>query len=86
MLLKFFSVAVLVVGSAYAEASCNAVNERDARKFVCADGTIQSIVLVDGQVVIRTYSPETKTWSESRFPAADGISIDTVSISVRQGG
>lgn len=88
LLLKAVAVvgAVLSLGSLHAEASCRGVNEGDIRKFVCSDGTIQNISLVDGQIVIKTYNPETKSWSENRFPAADGITLDTVSISVRQGG
>ncbi|MBM3383230.1 MAG: hypothetical protein FJY29_12465 [Betaproteobacteria bacterium] len=86
MWMKLFMVAVVSLGSAYAEASCRGLNEGNIRKFVCSDGTVQNISLVDGQIVIKTYNPETKTWSESRFPAADGITLDTVSISVRQGG
>lgn len=87
MWIKFLTIlSVLVSGSAYASAQCRALKEAGGHKFLCSDGSIQKVSLLGGQIVIKTYNPETKSWSESRFPASEGISLDTVNISVRQGG
>ncbi len=87
---KLFTAAValflVVFVSAQAEASCRGISEGDIKKFVCSDGTIQNISMANGFIIVRTYNPESKTWSEARFPAADGVNLETVSISVQQGG
>lgn len=86
---KLFTAAVavlVVIVSAQAEANCRGISEGDIKKFVCSDGTIQNISMANGFIIVRTYNPESKTWSEARFPAADGVNLETVSISVQQGG
>lgn len=83
---KFLAVLTLAAFSFQAEANCIAKNEGQFRKFVCADGTIQKIAIQDGQVVILTFSPETKKWSESSFPAPYGTTLDALSVSLNQGG
>lgn len=86
MWLKFFVMLSLAGVSLQAYGQCREANEGLTKKFVCADGTVQKVTIVDKQVVVFTYSPETKSWSETRFPAPDGATNWNTRISVREGG
>jgi len=82
-------VAVAAVTACFAFdalAACQQTHSDAGKRFVCADGTIQLIALHDQQVVIRTYNPDTKSWSEQRFPAIDGLTLDQVNIAIQSSG
>lgn len=78
--------AVAALTSHGAFASCQQTRTDTGKRFVCADGTIQLIALQSEHVVIRTYNPDTKSWSEQRFPAIDGLTLDQVSIAIQSSG
>jgi hypothetical protein len=84
-----FAVVVAVVISLKAGesfATCQQTRSETGRKFVCADGTIQLIELRAHKVFIRTYNPDTKSWSEQTFPAIDGLTLDQVSVAIQSSG
>lgn len=74
--------ALSMIIPAMAEANCTEVRLRNERQFRCPDGTVQSVMLVQEQLIIRTFNPEDKKWSETRTPAPMGVSIDALNVSV----
>lgn len=88
--MKFFmrllTFAVTVVASFNAFAACKQTASTQEKKFLCSDGTIQLISLEDQHVVIKTFNPETQSWSEQRFPAIEGLSLDQVSVAIQSNG
>lgn len=83
-----FRVAIVAFSFAAfdAYAACQQTQSLEGKKFVCADGTVQLIALRGEEVVIKTYSPESRSWSEQRFPAIDGVSLEQISIAVQSSG
>lgn len=84
--LLFLVVTVVSHAAGQAHASCRATPVVEGKKFVCADGTIQLISLEQSEVIIKTFNPESRSWSEQRFPAIDGLSLEQVSVAVQASG
>lgn len=69
-------------GEAEAQQSCKVFNLGYERQFNCSDGTIKKISIMNEQLVVRTFNPESKAWNESRFPIVAGMTLDSINISV----
>jgi hypothetical protein len=82
--LKAATVGLLIAFSGLAEASgaCKQHNSDNQKQFSCADGTIKKISVDNEQLVIKTYHPESKSWTEDRFPVSSGLSLDSMNLSV----
>ena len=70
--------------SLQAEANCFSRIEGKFKRFVCSDGTVQKVSIENEQIVVKTYSPESRKWSEVRFPAPVGATVDTVNVSFQE--
>lgn len=77
------AVAVVSLAAGQAHAGCRSLPDVHGKKFVCDDGTVQHISLEQSEVVIKTFNPESRSWSEQRFPAIDGLSLEQVSVAVQ---
>jgi hypothetical protein len=69
-------------GVAQAQQSCKLFNFVHEKQFNCSDGTIKKISILNEQLIVRTFNPETKVWNESRYPVAPGVSLDSINVSV----
>lgn len=76
------NLLVLSLFAQTAEANCKVFNVGYSKQFKCPDGSVQSIELIKEQLIVRTFNPETKSWSEQRFAVAPEMTLDNVNISV----
>lgn len=83
--MRWWLALTLFVVSSFAqtaEANCKVFNVGYSKQFKCPDGSVQSIEIIKQQLIVRTFNPETKSWSEQRFNVAPEMTLDNVNISV----
>ena len=68
--------------NAQAQQNCKLFNFVSEKQFNCSDGTIKKISIANEQLIVRTFSPESKQWQENRYPVAAGTTLESINISV----
>ncbi|MEN9809016.1 MAG: hypothetical protein RLZZ488_583 [Pseudomonadota bacterium] len=83
--MRIWKIALFMMfasGSAQAREACKEFNLRYERQYNCPDGSIKKIEVASQQLIVRTFHPETKQWTEERFRVSEGITLDSINVSV----